>query len=202
MLPLTGILLGRRMDPRILLTSGLVLASVAFFGYSSLDLHAGGHDFLWPQIIQGVGLSMVFTPLSTISMDPIPLEKMSYATALFSLARNIGSSMGVSFVTTELARRSQFHQARLVESITVYSPWVRSELQSLQDMVGSSAGAAGVMYGQVLRQAAALSYLELFHVLGILFLVVMPLVWVMRSPKHLTEHQPKPARPGEPAAEH
>ena len=199
MLPLTGVMLGRGLDPRILLTTGLVLASVAFFGYASLDLHAGGTDFLWPQIIQGAGLSMVFTPLSTISMDPIPLEKMSYATSLFSLARNIGSSMGVSFVTTELARRSQFHQARLVESISLYNPWTRHSMESLQGVVGSSTRATGVVYGQVLRQAAALSYLEMFHVLGIVFLVVMPLVWVMRSPKHLSKKTPAPGA-GAPAA--
>ncbi len=191
-LPLTGIMLGRGLDPRILLTTGLVLASVAFFGYASLDLQAGGTDFLWPQIIQGAGLSMVFTPLATVSMDPIPLQSMSYATSLFSLARNIGSSMGVSFVTTELARRSQFHQSRLVESITIYSPWVQHSMHSLEGAVGSSTRAAGVMYGQVMRQAAALSYFEMFHVLGVLFLVVTPLVWVMRSPEHLAKNRPKP----------
>ena len=199
-LPTTGILLGRRMDPRILLTAGLVLASVAFFGYGDLDLRAGGMDFLWPQIIQGAGLAMVFTPLSTISMDPIPLQSMSYATSLFSLARNIGSSMGVSFVTTELARRSQFHQSRLVESISLYNPWVQQSLQSLQSMMGGavagSTRAVGVLYGQVLRQAAGITFLELFHVLGFLFLAVTPLVWTMQGPKHLS----KGPRPGAPVA--
>jgi DHA2 family multidrug resistance protein len=191
MLPITGILLGRRFEPRILLTAGLVLASFAFFGYGDLDLQAGGTDFLWPQIIQGAGLAMVFTPLSTIAMDPIPLQSMSYATSLFSLARNIGSSMGVSFVTTQLARRTQFHQSRLVESITVYNPWVRDTMRSMQNMMGNTADAttraAGMLYGQVYRQAAAMSYLEMFHLLGYLFLAVTPLVWVMRSPQHLKE---------------
>jgi DHA2 family multidrug resistance protein len=192
-LPLTGILLGRRFDPRILLTSGLILASVAFFLYASLDLHAGGTDFLWPQIIQGAGLSMVFTPLATISMDPIPLESMGFATSLFSLARNMGSSMGISFVTTEIARRSQFHQARLVEAISVYNPAVQHAMQSLGSVMGSgqpgatSTRALGVMYGQVLRQAAVMSYLDMFHVLGTLFLVVTPLVWIMRRPRHIRE---------------
>jgi MFS transporter, DHA2 family, multidrug resistance protein len=190
MLPTTGVLLGRRWDPRILLTAGLALASVSFFGYAALDLQAGGTDFLWPQIIQGAGLAMVFTPLSTISMDPIPLHSMGYATSLFSMARNIGSSVGVSFVTTELARRSQFHQSRLAESVSSYSPWLQQQAQSLQHALGGSTGVPAardiaMIYGSVMRQAAAMSYLELFHLLGILFLLVTPLVWVMRSPKHL-----------------
>jgi DHA2 family multidrug resistance protein len=195
-LPLTGIALGRRWDPRLLLSAGLVLASVAFFLYASLDLNAGGSDFLWPQIIQGAGLSMVFTPLTTISMDPIPLESMGFATSLFSLARNMGSSMGISFVTTAIARRSQFHQARLVETITAYDPTVRQAMHSLGNMVGGgdhSTGALAVMYGQVLRQASAISFLEMFHVLGVLFLLTLPLVWVMRQPRHMSKRGPAPA---------
>ncbi len=188
-LPLTGILLGRRWDPRILLTLGLVLASAAFWMYASLDLDAAGMDFLWPQIVQGAGLSMVFTPLSTISMDPIPLESMGFATSLFSMSRNIGSSMGISFVTTEIARRSQFHQARLVEGITPYNPAVQRMLHSLGGAVGTigdqSRQALGVIYGQVLREAAAITFLELFHVLGVLFLLVTPLVWTMKRPRHM-----------------
>jgi DHA2 family multidrug resistance protein len=189
MLPITGILLGRRFDPRILLTSGLVLASVAFFGYGSLNLNSGGTDFLWPQIIQGAGLSMVFTPLATIAMDQIPLESMAFATSLFSMARNIGSSMGVSFVMTELARRAQFHQTRLVEAINPYNPVFQEALQKIGPMLGDptpgQAGATmGVIYGQVLRHASALSFVELFHILGIVFLCMTPLVWTMRRPAH------------------
>jgi DHA2 family multidrug resistance protein len=187
-LPLTGVLLGRRFDPRLLLTAGLVLASVAFYGYATLNLQAGGSDFLWPQIVQGAGLSMVFTPLATIAMDPIPLESMGYATSLFSMARNIGSSVGISFVTTELARRSQFHQSRLVEFVTPYSPAFRQAVRAVGNLVGAGqAGpsrALGVLYGQVLRQASAMSYLELYSVLGTLFLCVTPLVWTMRRPQH------------------
>jgi len=189
MLPITGILLGKRFDPRILLTVGLVLASVAFFGYASLNLNSGGSDFLWPQIIQGAGLSMVFTPLATIAMDAIPLESMAFATSLFSMARNIGSSMGVSFVTTELVRRAQFHQVRLVESINPYNPAFQEAIRGLGAAIGDArpwqAGPAmGIVYGQVLRQASALSFVELFHVLGLLFLCMTPLVWTMRRPAY------------------
>jgi MFS transporter, DHA2 family, multidrug resistance protein len=192
MLPITGILLGRRFDPRILLTMGLVLASVAFFGYAGLNLNSGGTDFLWPQIVQGAGLSMVFTPLATIAMDTIPLESMAFATSLFSMARNIGSSMGVSFVTTELARRAQFHQVRLVEAINPYNPAFQEALRGLGRLFGEArpgqaSAAMGVLYGQVIRQASAISFLELFHVLGLLFLLMTPLVWTMRRPAHHRE---------------
>jgi DHA2 family multidrug resistance protein len=188
-LPLTGILLGRRLDPRILLTLGLLVASVSFFSYAGLNLQAGGMDFLLPQIIQGAGLAMVFVPLTTIAMDPIPLQSMGFATSLYSMVRNIGSSIGISFVTTQLARRTQFHQARLTEAINRYNPAVQRYLSTLDGRAGTGSPAAasprsvGVLYGQVMRQASAMSFLDLFHLLGILFLIVSPIVWIMRKPR-------------------
>ena len=146
-------------------------------------------DFLIPQIIQGAGLAMVFVPLTTIAMDPIPLEAMGFATSLYSMIRNIGSSIGISFVTTQLARRTQFHQQRLTEAINQYNPEVRRYLSTLDGMTGTGSSAAGstrsigVLYGQVMRQASAMSFLDLFHLLGILFLAVAPIVWIMRRPR-------------------
>ena len=195
-MPVTGVLLGRRWDPRILLAAGLIVTSAAFFSYSGLNLQAGGTDFLWPQIIQGAGLAMVFVPLTTIAMDPIPLESMGFATAVYNLVRNMGSSIGISYVTTQLVRRSQFHQQRLTEAISQYNPALQQMMRSL----GTAAGPGGsgttstqglaMLYGQVLRQASAISFLELFHLLGILFLLVTPVVWIMRRPRHLTVAEP------------
>ena len=195
-MPLTGVLLGRRWDPRILLATGLIVTSAAFFSYSGLNLQAGGTDFLWPQIVQGAGLAMVFVPLTTIAMDPIPLESMGFATAVYNLVRNMGSSIGISYVTTQLVRRSQFHQQRLTEAISQYNPALQQMMRSL----GTAAGPGGsgttstqglaMLYGQVLLQASAISFLELFHLLGILFLLVTPVVWIMRRPRHLTVAEP------------
>ena len=189
-MPITGILLGRRWDPRILLTTGLLIASVSFFGYAALNLHAGGSDFLLPQIIQGAGLAMVFVPLTTVAMDPIPLPLMGFATSLYSVIRNMGSSIGISYVTTQLARRSQFHQVRLTEALSQYNPNVQEALKSLGAFAGahgspaSSTQGIAVLYGQVLREAMAMSFLDLFHLLGMIFLLVTPVVWVMRRPRH------------------
>jgi len=189
-MPLTGFLLGRRWDPRLLLAVGLATAGFAFFQYSHLNLQAGPHDILWPQLIQGAGMSLVFVPLTTITMDPIPLQSMGYATSIYSLIRNIGSSMGISFVTTELARRSQFHQARLSESISLYDPAVRQDLQAIGSAAGGTQRGIGMLYGEVMRQASLMSFLELFYVLGVLFLLVIPVLLVMRKPSHRRAAEP------------
>jgi MFS transporter, DHA2 family, multidrug resistance protein len=186
-MPLTGWMLGRRWDPRWLLATGLVTVAVAFYMFSGLDLDVGPHDLVWPQMVQGIGLALVFVPLSTITMDPIPIASMGYATSIFSLMRNIGSSMGISFVTTELARRTQFHHERLVSDVTAYNPAVAQMMSRLGQAMGTGpvSGRTGlaVIDGQLTRQASAMSFIDLFYVLGILFLIVTPVVWFMKRPR-------------------
>jgi DHA2 family multidrug resistance protein len=200
-MPLTGFMLGRRWDARLLLTTGLVIASVAFFTYSHLTLQAGPGDFLVPQVVQGIGMALVFVPLTTITMDPIPLQSMGYATSIYSLMRNIGSSIGISFVTTMVARRAQFHQARLVEAVSAYEPGVRSTLDAYRGAmrgagappVAAAREGLGLLYGQVVQQANLMAFVDLFYLLGILFLLVVPIVWFMRRPRQKSRGAPAAA---------
>jgi len=187
-MPLTGIMLGRRWDARLLLAAGLVVASVAFYIYAGLTLNIGPVDLVWPQLVQGVGLALIFVPLSTITMDPIPVQSMGFATSIFSLMRNIGSSVGISFVVTELARRTQFHYDRLGQSVTAFSPAVQQELARVGTAIGRPLQATSPMgleliNGQVIRQASTMSFLDLFFALGLLFIAVTPIVWFMRRPR-------------------
>jgi DHA2 family multidrug resistance protein len=164
---------------------------MAFFGYSRMDLDSGTWDILGHQINQGIGQTFIFVPLTILIMSPIRKEETPYATSLYSVMRNIGSSMGVSFVTTLLARRSQFHQVRLAGNISL------SNLQLLQaqnqagamfaqqgsDSVTSTHQALGFLYGSLQQQATLLSYIDVFYIMGWLFLLTAPLVLLMRKPK-------------------
>src|SRR5206468_9288946 len=84
MMPITGLMTGR-FDPRKLLSAGLLLGGGTLIWLSVLNLQAGYWDIFWPQLLQGVGMSLLFVPLTTISMDAIPREKMGNATSLFNL---------------------------------------------------------------------------------------------------------------------
>jgi DHA2 family multidrug resistance protein len=130
----------------------------------------------------------VFVPLTVPTMEPIPKAETGYATSLYSVVRNIGSSMGVSFVTTWVARRSQFHQSILSAHVT---PYGLPTLQLLALARGfffhegsgwNSAGrqGLGVPYGMLQQQDALLSFVEVFRVMGFLFLATVPLVLLMR----------------------
>ena len=187
-MPLVGYLLGKGWDGRKMLAFGFFLTSFAFFGYSHMNLNSGTWDIFWHQINQGMGMSFVFVPLTTLTMGPIPTTETGYATGLYSLMRNIGSSMGISFVTTWVARRSQVHQNVLAAHVTPLNSPTQLGLSRTQqlfqsggsDLVTAHRQAVASLYGIVQQQAALLSYVEVFRLMGVLFLAVIPLVRLMR----------------------
>ena len=199
-MPLVGYLLGKGWDGRKMLVFGFVVASLAFFGYSRMNLQSGTWDILLHQINQGVGMAFVFIPLTTLTMDPIPKAETGYATSLYSVMRNVGSSMGVSFVTTFVARRSQFHQSVLAAHVTPYTPPVQQFLGRAGGMFfgrGSDRSMAGsqslaMLYRMVQQQAALLSFVEAFRIMGILFLAIIPLILLMRRAKRSAASQAAP----------
>ena len=188
-MPLVGYLLGKGWDARLMLIFGFVVASMAFFGYSHMSLQSGTWDILLYQINQGAGMAFVFVPLTVLTMDPIPKAETGYATSLYSVVRNIGSSVGVSFVTTWVARRSQFHQSILAAHVTPYDLRSQEFLGLVRGLFfhrgfdWSTAGnsSLGVLYGMLQQQAALISFVEVFRVMGFLFLVTIPLVLLMKK---------------------
>jgi DHA2 family multidrug resistance protein len=190
-MPVVGYLLGKRWDYRWMVVLGCLIGSMAFFGYSRMDLNSGTWDILIHQINQGIGQTFIFLPLTLLIMSPIPKEDTPYATSLYSVMRNIGSSMGISFVTTLLARRSQFHQGRLADNIALSNPQLLQAQNQAgamfarhgSDAVTSTHQALGFLYSSLQQQATLLSYIDVFHVMAWLFLLTAPLVLLMRKPK-------------------
>ena len=80
-------------------------------------------------------MAFIFVPLTTLTMDPIPKQETGYATSLYSVMRNVGSSIGISFITTYVARRSQFNQLRLGAHVTPYDPATRRALEGARAML-------------------------------------------------------------------
>jgi DHA2 family multidrug resistance protein len=198
LMPLVGYLLGKKLDARWMLAGGFALTSLAFFGYSTMNLNSGTWDIFWYQIIQGAGMSFVFVPLTTLTMEPIPQEELGYATSLYSVMRNIGSSVGISFVTTFVARRSQFHQSILVAQVTPYNQQFRTLLGQAGDLMAQggsdpvTANRQGIatIYGILQRQSSLLSFVEAFHIMAILYLLCTVLIFIMKKPKHARATDP------------
>ena len=190
-MPLVGVIIART-DPRRLLALGLIGASLTLFQLSWLNLDAGYWDVFWPQVMQGAALALLFVPLTTVTMDPIPIQEMGNATSLFNLLRNVGGSVGIALSNTYLFRRQQIETARLGAHVNPFDAASRSMIANLraamvsrgQDSVTALHQAYGVVFGMVQRQAAMISFVDTFQLLGGVFLLLLPLLLLMKRPSH------------------
>jgi MFS transporter, DHA2 family, multidrug resistance protein len=190
-MPLVGTVL-TRFDPRKVLAVGLVGASWSLYSLSKLNLQAGYWDIFWPQFIQGATIAILFVPLTTATMGPIAREEMGNATSLFNLMRNIGGSIGIASATTYLFRRQQFHTNVLTAHVNASNAQTQMTLNGLQATLmahGANSQAAaqqayGAVWGMVLRQASMISFVDTFRAMALVFLLVLPLVLIMRRPKN------------------
>jgi DHA2 family multidrug resistance protein len=125
-------------------------------------------------------------------MDPIPKETMGNATSLFNLMRNIGGSVGIALSTTMLSRRAQANVSLLGAHVNIYDPQARSFLEGLRaamvargvDAVTATQRAQAMAFGLVTRQATMLAFVGVFRLLAIVFILMLPLLFIMRSPRH------------------
>ena len=189
-MPAVGLLIGK-LDPRKLVALGLMVGAGTLFWLGDLNLGAGYWDIFWPQFLQGIGLSLVFVPLTTISMDAVPRERMGNATSLFNLMRNLGGSIGIAVTGTMLARQQQAYTNVLGSHVTPFSAQARNLLDSLYqgfiaagaDPVTATQRAYAAAFGAVQRQAAMLSFVDVFRGLGLIFVCLVPLVLLMKRPR-------------------
>jgi DHA2 family multidrug resistance protein len=189
-MPLVGLMIGK-MDARRLVAVGLIGGALTLIWLGELNLNAGYWDIFWPQFFQGLSLSALFVPLTTISMDPIPRERMGNATSLFNLMRNIGGSVGIATTGTLLARKQQAYINVFGAHVDPYSDVTRRAFEAARagflaagaDMATATQRAYAALFGSVQQQAAMVSFVSLFRLLGGIFLVLLPLVLLMKRPR-------------------
>jgi DHA2 family multidrug resistance protein len=194
MMPLVGFLLSR-YSPRWLMFFGLPMLSFSLFHMTTFDLSVDFHSVIMARVYQAVGLAFLFMPINIAAYAFLPREKNNAASGLLNLARNIGGSFGISFVTTGLARRAQFHQVRLVEKLNAANPQFQSVLRGMTSTFsggGSGPGtgpgtaqqhAYALVQANVIRQATMLAYIDNFWVLGVLILCLIPCVFLIKKSK-------------------
>lgn len=182
-MPVVGKLV-QKVNPKKILAVGIVICAYTTWTMSHFNLQADFWTFVWPRVTLGLGMGLSFIPLTTLTLSHIPRELMGQATSMYNLLRNMGGSVGIAFVTTFLARRTQFHQTRLVEHLTPFDPSYAiakagaAAALTAQGLPG--AGADGVIYGQLLRQARMLAFNDTFLVTALMLLSVLILVFFMQ----------------------
>ncbi len=188
LMPLVGFLLSK-YDARYLLVFGLSMLSFSLFHMTRFDLGIDFRTAALARVLQAVGLAFLFVPINTAAYSYLPRNKNNAASGLMNLARNIGGSVGISFVTTMLDRRTQKHLTDLMSHLTSanaqFQAMVRAIAQSLMTHGTSPADAQqqayGVLQGMVQRQATMLAYIDNFYLLGFVILAMVPMVFLMKK---------------------
>jgi DHA2 family multidrug resistance protein len=190
-MPIVGILMGI-IEPRKLLAAGLVVASGSLYMLAMLNTQAGYWQIFWPQLLQGAAMGLLFVPLTTITNDPIAPQNMGNATSIFNLMRNIGGSVGIASVTTIVARAQQLQTNNLAHNVTWYSPKTRQMVAGAKAMFIAKGAdphtaelrAYHAVWGMLMQQSAMLSFIHAFQILAALFALCIPLILLMRKPRH------------------
>src|SRR5271154_6537483 len=190
MMPVVGILVSK-VDTRILITFGCLVSASALFVMAGWNLQLDYGHAVRARMLQSFGLAFLFIPINVAAFAYVPREKTNMGTGIINLARNIGASVGIATVTTMLERRTQSHQARLMENVNSLNPALLKMTNGNTARLisyGSNAShaavqAEGMVYNLVERQSAMLAFIDNFKMLGVVFLAVIPVLLMMRKPR-------------------
>ncbi|SEB15977.1 DHA2 family efflux MFS transporter permease subunit [Paraburkholderia sartisoli] len=164
----------KRVDARVLLLAGFLISAFALWQMMQYTIVLSASDIVWPGVIQGFGLGLVFVPLSALTFTTLMPELRADGTATYSLARNIGSSIGISIVQTLVTRNTQVAHAGLAANVTVFNP-------AIQPMLGNGANLNMAVLDQAInQQASMIAYLNDFKLMFVATLLVVPLILLIR----------------------
>ena len=172
--------IARGVDGRLLMFCGLVVVATALFMLSGMSLQMGKNLVALGGFIQGVGIGLIFVPLSTLAFATLPAHFRNEGAAMFTLIRNLGSSIGISAVQVLSYRNAETVRGRLGEGLRPDNPVVASMPGhfSLTDPAGIAA-----LSGEVERQAQMVAYVDGFWLLFVLAIAAIPLILLMRPPR-------------------
>jgi len=183
--------LGRKMDGRILVVLGTLVFATAMWMHSHYTTQSGWGDFLLPSILRGIGMGMLFVPLSILAMADVPPEEMANGTGLFNLTRQLGGSIGIALAATMVARFQAVHRGELIANVSMYADATRERMAMLTQGMLARGMPQSVAESQALRmldltvrkQAAMLAYEQIFLYFGLGLAVGLPLLLLMRKGK-------------------
>jgi DHA2 family multidrug resistance protein len=182
------------VSPRILVATGVVLFSVSAFQMSHYTLDTSSAGIVSALALQGVAFSCLFVPLTTVALSTIPRHKIVDAASSNSLVRQVGASIGIAVFATMLTRSTVCARHGLVAHLYPGRPEVMARLDLTRHVFGgrggldaatSGSGASALLDFSVTRQAMVLAFERMFLLAGIIFLGVLPLVFLLRTGKKM-----------------
>jgi DHA2 family multidrug resistance protein len=175
-----------KVDVRIIIGLGFIITAASLYTMTGFYLQMDQSMVIWSGILQGVGSGMVYVPLAAVAFTTLAPTLRNEGTAIFSLVRNIGSSIGISVVVTMLTRNTQMMHSRLAENITPYfNPW--------HPAPPTTAAGAQMVNHTVTNQASMIAYNNDFKMMMIMTLFAAPLVFLLRTAKKSAAASPDDA---------
>jgi DHA2 family multidrug resistance protein len=173
---IVGRLMGK-VDVRLIIATGFTLAALSSWQMTGFDVQMDSTTVVWSGVLQGLGTGFVYVPLAAATFATLTPALRNEGTSIFSLTRNLGSSIGISVVNTLLTRNTQIMHATLGEHVSRYSSVLRAQMPagtpSLRTMAGLNA--------TVTEQASMIAYNNDFRLMMILSLTAIPLVFLLRK---------------------
>ncbi|HEY9428869.1 MAG TPA: DHA2 family efflux MFS transporter permease subunit [Gemmatimonadaceae bacterium] len=181
-----------KLGPRVLVGLGLVVSAYSFWALGQLTTEMGFWDIFFPQMWQGVGFSLIFVALSTAALATIPKPKMTAATGLYNVVRQVFGSVGIAVAATQLTTHTAIYRAELVTHMgTTQLVQARQFIEMTAaamrhrglDALGATQRALAILDLRITRQAATLAYNHVFLLVTLLFAISVPLVFLLKSAK-------------------
>ncbi|MEN9657013.1 MAG: hypothetical protein RL571_478 [Pseudomonadota bacterium] len=181
--------ISRSLSARVLIAAGAMLFMYGMWLHYHFTTDSGMSDFMWPMIIRGMGLGMIFMPLNTLTMANILPQQIPNAAGLYNLTRQLGGSVGIAVSATLLAQLGDAKRAALNEHVIANSAQTIERLAGLKSrllLIGTPETLAPIkaqslLAQQIAKQAQMLSFAHLFLLFGLAMLCVMPLLFVMKN---------------------
>ncbi|HKP75929.1 MAG TPA: DHA2 family efflux MFS transporter permease subunit [Longimicrobiaceae bacterium] len=180
-----------KVDGRLLVVVGVSIFFVSMLMHSHFTTQSAKADFFWPLILRGVGLGLIFVPMTNLALADLPMEQIPGGTGLYNLTRQLGGSIGIAVTATLVSRFRGQNYAALSEHVSRYGEATRERLAMItqgllaKGMPASVAEtqAIGIIQKQVMGQAAMLSYERIFLMFGMGMVLSLPLLLFMRKGK-------------------
>jgi DHA2 family multidrug resistance protein len=183
------------IDPRLLLFTGLSCCVVSLNFSIDFTPDTATHTIVWVSMLQGFGLGFMFVPLNMIALSTVPVALRTQGTAMWTLIRNLGSSIGVSIVIANLTNKTILMHARLAESVTPFNQAMADPAAALLDPATDTGRA--LLENLITQQATIIAYANDFKLMMWMTLLAFPLVFLIRTSRHQFAPQrgqtPRPA---------
>ena len=188
---LVGQLARRGHDTRSFVGVGFLLMALGLWSMSRWNLNISMWEAIWPGIIMGFGMGLIFPTLSATALSSVSRERMGYAASLYNMVRNSGAAIGISYLTTMLVNHEQTHQSYLVEHLSVFDAWRMSHtaprlpgtqsFDYLPQIITGQKQGFGMLYSMMQAQSAMLSFNDIYRMLAIVMAVLIPSFLLLRG---------------------